>query len=180
MLARMEPLLILVFLFGVGVLTLSVVTRRAAERATPRADHSPVQAPKAAVEAAAPERSDLAAPTPSPPAGVPEQAPVERRKHPRIQSDQTFTITPFAGRAMMAQCSDMSAGGMRFAVVGCTLRAGDLVRVTFNIGAETVEAIGSVLRIAELDPITADVSLRFVRLDPWATELLEQALQAEA
>ena len=180
MLARMEPLLILVFLFGAGALTLSVVTRRAAERA----DHAPVQAPKAAVEAAAPERSDLAAPTPtsmpSPPGSFPEQAPVERRKHPRIRSDQTFTITPFAGRAMMAQCSDVSAGGMRFAVVGCTLRAGDLVRVTFNIGAETVEAIGSVLRTADLDPITTDVSLQFVRLDPWAAELLEQTLQAEA
>jgi hypothetical protein len=178
MLARMEPLLILVFLFGAGALTLSVVTRRTAERA----DHAPVQAPKAAVEAAAPEPSDLAAPTPMPPppAGIPDPAPVERRKHPRIQSDQTFTITPFAGRAMMAQCLDMSAGGMRFAVVGCTLRAGDLVRVTFNVGAETVEAIGSVLRTADLDPITTDVSLEFVRLDPWAAELLEQTLQAEA
>ena len=31
-----------------------------------------------------------------------------------------------------------------------------------------------------LDPITTDVSLGFVRLDPWAAELLEQALQAEA
>jgi hypothetical protein len=94
-----------------------------------------------------------------------------------MRSDQTFTITPFAGRAMMAQCFDLSAGGMRFGVVGCTLRTGDLVRVTFNIGAETVGAIGSVLRTKELDPITTEVSLEFVRLDPWAADLLEQALQ---
>ena len=65
---------------------------------------------------------------------------------------------------------------MRFGIVGCTLRVGDLVRVTFNIGAETVDAIGSVLRIRELDPITSEVSLEFVRLDPWAAQLIEQAL----
>jgi hypothetical protein len=114
-----------------------------------------------------------AAPEASPP------PPSERRKHPRIRSDQTFEVIPFAGRPMMAQCCDISTGGMRFGVVGCTLRAGDLVRVTFNIGNETVGAIGSVLRIRELDPITSDVSLQFVRVDPWASQLLEQALAAE-
>jgi hypothetical protein len=63
--------------------------------------------------------------------------------------------------------------------VGCTLRVGDLVRVTFNIGDETVAAIGSVLRVRELDPITSEVSLEFVRVDPWAAQLLEQALEAD-
>ena len=185
MLARMEPFLILALLLGVGALALHAKGRRAAEPLAPGAADSPVRATgaqQAAVKAAAPEPSVLAAPTPTPtpPARVPEQAPAERRKHPRLQSDQTFTITPFAGRAMMAQCCDVSTGGMRFGVVGCTLRAGDLVRVTFNIGAETVAAIGSVLRVRELDPITSEVSLEFVRLDPWAAQLLEQALQAEA
>jgi hypothetical protein len=110
---------------------------------------------------------------------VPPPPPSDRRKHPRVRSDQTFEVIPFAGRAMMAQCCDISTGGMRFGVVGCTLRAGDLVRVTFNIGDETVAAIGSVLRIRELDPITSDVSIQFVRVDPWAAQLLEQALAAE-
>jgi hypothetical protein len=36
-----------------------------------------------------------------------------------------------------------------------------------------------VLRIRELDPITSDVSIQFVRVDPWAAQLLEQALAAE-
>ena len=81
---------------------------------------------------------------------------------------------------MMAQSCDVSVGGMLFRVMGCTLRAGDLVRVTFNIGSETVAAVGSVLRIRELDPVTTEVSLQFVRLDPWAAQLLEQALAAEA
>jgi hypothetical protein len=190
MLARMELVLILTLLFGVGALVASVASRRGAERSAFRAappparaaaKRGPVQATEAkglGVEAAAPDSVALA--PSSPLAAIPDQAPSERRKHPRIQSDQTFTITPFAGRAMMAQCSDVSEGGMRFGIVGSTLRAGDLVRVTFNIGAETVEAIGSVLRVQALDPITSDVSLEFVRVDPWAAELLTQALEADA
>ena len=189
MLARMELVLIPVLLFGVGALVVSVAGRRAAERSAARSAPSPEQATAPQVRAQESDAQDLAAeaaapdpaalPPSSPPAAIPDQAPSERRKHPRIQSDQTFTITPFAGRAMMAQCSDVSEGGMRFGVVGSTLRAGDLVRVTFNIGAETVEAIGSVLRVQALDPITCDVSLEFVRVDPWAAELLTQALEAD-
>jgi len=179
----MEPILIVAFLVGAGALASSVASRRAAERSAPRADRSAAQAATArepALEEATPERLERAAPAPSPPASTPAPARVNRRKHARIKSDQTFTVTPFAGRALMAQCSDVSEGGMRFGVVGCTLRAGDLVRVTFNIGSETVDAIGSVLRIAALDPITSDVSLEFVRVDPWAAELLAQALQSDA
>jgi hypothetical protein len=111
---------------------------------------------------------------------IPEAPPPERRKHPRIRSDQTFVVTPFAGREMMAQCCDISAGGMRFGMVGSTLRAGDLVRVSFNIGDETVAAIGSVLRVHELDPITTDITIEFVRLDPGASQLLAQALETDA
>jgi hypothetical protein len=185
----MELVLILALLCSVVALAASVAGRRAAERSATGSAPSPEQATAPQVRAQGGHAQDLtveaAAPDPaalassSPPVAIPEQEPSERRKHPRIQSDQTFTITPFAGRAMMAQCSDVSEGGMRFGIVGSTLRAGDLVRVTFNIGAETVEAIGSVLRVQTLDPITSDVSLEFVRVDPWAAELLTQALEAD-
>jgi hypothetical protein len=130
------------------------------------------QAPAEPAEAPAPEAASADE--------APEPAPPDRRKHPRIRSDQTFAVTPFAGRETMAQCFDISAGGMRFGIVGCALRAGDLVRVTFNVGAETVGAVGSVLRVREMDPITTEVSIQFVRIDPWASELLAQALAAEA
>jgi hypothetical protein len=182
----MDLLLLLPLGLGFGALLLGVAARRRAERSA-----LPPVAPRAlAVEAsrvpgiAEPVACEHAPPQPSssePLVAAPEvaqPAPANRRKHPRIRSDQTFEVIPFAGRAMMAQCCDISAGGMRFGVVGCTLRAGDLVRVTFNIGEETVAAIGSVLRIRELDPITSEVSLQFVRLDPWASQLLEQALAA--
>jgi hypothetical protein len=133
------------------------------------------------VEVPAPaEPAEAPAPEPAPAEETPQPAASDRRKHPRIRSDQTFAVTPFAGRETMAQCFDISAGGMRFGIVGCALRAGDLVRVTFNVGAETVGAIGSVLRVKEMDPITTEVSIQFVRIDPWASELLAQALAADA
>jgi len=183
----MDLFLILPLALGAGALALGVAARRRAERSVLR----PVASRARAVEASeAPAIADPASSEPraaepaisEPPVAAPEilePAPPNRRKHPRIRSDQTFEVIPFAGRATMAQCCDVSAGGMRFGVVGCTLRAGDLVRVKFNIGVETVSAIGSVLRVRELDPITSEVSLQFVRLDPWASQLLEQALETE-
>jgi hypothetical protein len=182
----MDLVLIPLFLIGVGALAWSVQARRAAERPAPRPapaseagkiEVSEAAAPVAAVRAPVAAPRAVRLPAPALRASVPEPAPAERRKHPRIRSDQTFTVTPFAGRAVMAQCCDLSAGGMRFGIVGCALRPGDLVRVTFNVGAETVGAIGSVLRIKELDPITTEVSLEFVRLDPGAAQLIEQAFE---
>ncbi len=187
--ARMDLFLILLLGLGVGALLLARAARLRAEsevlrRTSPRAravdaGEAPAIAATATV-AAAPVPRALGAEVPAAPPEIVEPEPVNRRKHPRIRSDQSFVVTPFAGQAMMAQCIDVSMGGMRFGVVGCTLRAGDLVRVSFNIGSETVAAIGSVLRVRELDPITSEASLEFVRLDPWASQLLEQALEAEA
>lgn len=151
--------------------------RRAARARTRRAEPEPRSAPEPEPAAAAPD-APPATPAPEPaPAPKPQ---VERRKHPRLRSDQTFSVTPFAGRELMAQCRDISLGGMRFALVGYDLREDDLVRVTFNVGEETVSAVGRVVRSRKPDPITSDVSLEFVRIDPWAERLLEEALQAGA
>jgi hypothetical protein len=187
MLVCMEPLLVLVLLCGVGALVvLALAWRRAARPAA-----APARPRGAAAAAPCPEPAAAPAVEPLTAAGPPAALPTapaapptpepgpERRKHVRLRTDQTFSVTPFAGREMMAQCRDVSLGGMRFGVVGHALREGDLVRVTFNVGEETVGAIGRVLRSRKLDPITTDVSLEFVRLDPWAARLLEEALEAD-
>jgi hypothetical protein len=185
---------IVLLVFGVGALLLGRARRADSVRPMPPPGARPPTGPtRTSARAASPAGSRKAGnvhsiaeavdpdlePSAAPAAPEAPPPPSDRRKHPRIRSDQTFEVIPFAGRPMMAQCCDISTGGMRFGVVGCTLRAGDLVRVTFNIGNETVGAIGSVLRIRELDPITSEVSLQFVRVDPWASQLLEQALAAE-
>jgi hypothetical protein len=126
-------------------------------------------------------RPAAAAPSSPPPVQAPEpeprpEEPPERRKHRRLRSDQTFTVTPFAGREMMAECKDVSLGGVRFAVVGYDLREDELMRVTFNLGQESVSAIGRVARLKKLDPITIEAALEFVRIDPWAERLFEELL----
>jgi len=63
-------------------------------------------------------------------------------------------------------------------VVGCELRKGDLMLVNFNIGEQTVEAVGRVVRLKKMDDITAEVGLEFVRIDPWAAWLLEEELKS--
>jgi hypothetical protein len=70
----------------------------------------------------------------------------------------------------------VSLGGVRFAVVGYDLRDDELMRVTFNLGQESVSAIGRVTRLQKLDPITIEASLEFVRIDPWAERLFEELL----
>jgi hypothetical protein len=125
---------------------------------------------------AEPEAVVVAPPAAPAPAEPEPEAPGDRRKHRRLRSDQTFTVTPFAGREMMAECHDVSLGGVRFGVVGYDLREDELLRVTFNLGRETVTAIGRVARLRKLDPITFEASLEFVRIDPWAERLFEELL----
>jgi hypothetical protein len=46
--------------------------------------------------------------------------------------------------------------------------------VTFNLADQTVVAIGKVVWATETDPLTLDVGLEFIEIDPAALHLLEQ------
>jgi hypothetical protein len=76
----------------------------------------------------------------------------------------------------MAHGCDVSQSGMRLRAVGFTPREGDLLRVTFNLSGESVEAVGRVVRTKTLDAITLEVAIEFARIDPRGAQLLEQAL----
>ncbi len=180
----MELLLIFCLLSAAAVFAISRIGRSGSQpERGGKAQRKPRAAPAAAVPAAQPPAAPAATPATAPAAEslppVPEPTTnVERRTHARLHLDRTFSVSPFAGETVMAVCHDVSLGGMRFGVVGTVLREGDLVRVTFNVGEETIAAVGRVLRTRNLDPITSDVSLEFVRLDPWAARLIEEALAA--
>ena len=75
---------------------------------------------------------------------------------------------------------DVSSGGIRFEAVGCEINLGDLLRVTFNVGEHTVVAVGKVAWATDIDPITTDVGLEFVDIEPAALQLLEDILTDEA
>ena len=97
----------------------------------------------------------------------------ERRKYRRIAVDQLISFSPFAGSTALGQSGDVSLGGIRFTAVGCNFRGNELCQVSFNLGEETVEAVGRVVWTKALDDITHEVGLEFVRIDPWAARLLE-------
>lgn len=116
------------------------------------------------------------------PQEVENPAPEERsrRQHKRLVSDEPILVTPFGGSETMAEVCDVSLGGVRFRVVGVALRADDMVRLTFNLGGESLSAVARVLRTEPLDDITTEVAAVFARLDPWASRRFEAALAKEA
>ena len=104
--------------------------------------------------------------------------PRERRKTARIPIDELVSCTPFVGSSSLGQGVDVSLGGIRFRVVGCQLAQAEMLQVSFNLANQTIEAVGRVVRLQQLDDITIEVSLDFVRIDPWAARMLEREMEA--
>ena len=97
----------------------------------------------------------------------------ERRKYPRIETDQVISFAPCDAQEHLGVGKNVSVGGMRFEAVGCELDLGDVMRVTFNVGEQTLVAVGKVVWATELDPITTDIGLEFLEIDGDALRLLE-------
>lgn len=98
----------------------------------------------------------------------------ERRKYPRIPTDQVIAYSMVDADDRLALSKNVSPGGIRFEAVGCELDLGDTICVTFNLGDRTVQAIGRVSWATETDPITTDIGLEFIVIDPAALRLLEE------
>jgi c-di-GMP-binding flagellar brake protein YcgR len=98
----------------------------------------------------------------------------ERRKYRRIGTDQVISFAPIDQRDLLAVSRDLSSGGIRFEAIGCEINLGDVLRVTFNIGEQTVVAAGTVVWATEIDPLTTDVGIEFVDIDPSALRALEE------
>ena len=98
----------------------------------------------------------------------------ERRKYRRIATDQVISFAPVDARDLLGVSRDVSSGGIRFEAVGCEIELGDLLRVTFNVGERTVVAVGRVIWSTEIDPISTDVGLEFVEVDPAAQAMLDE------
>jgi hypothetical protein len=97
----------------------------------------------------------------------------DRRKYSRIGTDQVISFAPVDEKDYLAVSRNVSAGGLRFEAIGCEIEMGDVIRVTFNVAERTVVAIGRVVWATELDPITLEVGLEFIEIDPTALDLLE-------
>ena len=98
-----------------------------------------------------------------------------RRKQPRLSLDDLVSFTTLTGASTLGQGKDVSLSGIRFIEAGCTLVLDELIRISFNVHGQTIEAVGRVARAEKLDDITTEIALEFVRIDPWAARLLEEA-----
>ena len=103
----------------------------------------------------------------------------DRRKYRRLATDQVISFAPVETRDLLGVSRHLSLGGIRFEAVGCEIDLDDTLRVTFNVGDETVVAVGKVVWSTEIDPITTDVGLEFIEIDPDAARMIEEIL-AEA
>lgn len=98
----------------------------------------------------------------------------DRRKYQRIATDQVISFAPVDTRDLLGVSRNVSPGGIRFEAVGCEINLGDVLRVTFNIGEYTAIAVGTVVWATEMDPITMDVGLEFLEIDPSVLRLIEE------
>lgn len=98
----------------------------------------------------------------------------DRRKYRRLGTDQIISFAEVDRPDRLAVGKNLSSGGIRFEAVGCEIDLGDVLRVTFNIGSETVIATGNVVWATETDAFSMDVGLEFIEIDPRAIELLDK------
>jgi PilZ domain len=99
---------------------------------------------------------------------------LERRKYRRIATDQVISFAPVDERDLLGVGRDVSPGGIRFEAVGCEIDCGDVLRVTFNVGSETVVAVGRVIWSTEIDAISLDVGIEFIEIDARAREMIDE------
>ncbi|MBW2371618.1 MAG: PilZ domain-containing protein [Deltaproteobacteria bacterium] len=99
-------------------------------------------------------------------------AAADRRKYSRIDTGHVISVAPLERPDRLAVSKNVSQGGISFEVVGCEVGMDDVVRVTFNVDDRTVIAVGRVVWATEMDPITMEVGLEFIEIDPLALRLL--------
>jgi hypothetical protein len=86
-----------------------------------------------------------------------------------------ISFAPVDTRDRLAVSRNLSMGGIRFEAVGCEITLGDVLRVTFNVGDHTIVAVGKVVWATDMDPITMDVGLEFIEIDPLSVRLIDEA-----
>ncbi len=103
----------------------------------------------------------------------------DRRKYHRIDSDQVISFAEVDHVDQSAVSRNLSVGGIQFNAVGCEIDYGDVLRITFNVGDQTVVAIGRVVWATDMDPLSIEVGIEFMEIDPVALQLLDDVEAAQ-
>jgi hypothetical protein len=106
---------------------------------------------------------------------VDAQKNLDRRKYHRIGTDQVISFAEVDRPDRLAVGKNVSTGGISFEAVGCEITLGDTLRVTFNVLKQTVVATGLVVWATDTDPISMEVGIEFIEIDPMALSLLEES-----
>ena len=102
--------------------------------------------------------------------------PDDRRKFHRIATDQVISFAEVDRPELLAVSKNISTGGISFEVVGVEINLGDVLRVTFNVGDQTIVAAGEVVWATDTDPITQEIGIEFHEIDAQAVQLLEEVI----
>ncbi|MCP4007338.1 MAG: PilZ domain-containing protein [bacterium] len=100
----------------------------------------------------------------------------ERRKFHRVHTESLVSIARVDSGDSLAQALDVSIGGIRFQTVGLDLQVGERIRVSLTLGDKTVDIVGELVRVTDLDTFTQELGLSFLEIDPEVLELLQQYL----
>lgn len=98
----------------------------------------------------------------------------DRRKYSRVAAEDVISVAPVDLPDRLAVATDISVGGIRFQAMGCDIGLSDVLRVTFNVGDQTVVAVGRVAWATDIDTLTLDVGLEFIEIDALALRLLQE------
>ena len=98
----------------------------------------------------------------------------ERRKYHRISTDQVISFAEIDHPDQLGVGHNLSPGGIQFKAIGCEINYGDVLRVTFNVGETTVVAIGRVVWATDMDPISMEIGIEFIEIDPIALQILDE------
>jgi hypothetical protein len=99
---------------------------------------------------------------------------MDRRKYHRIATDQVISFAEIDHPDQLGVGLNLSPGGIQFNAIGCDIHHGDVLRVTFNVGEKTVVAIGRVAWATDTDPISMEVGIEFLEIDPAAMQMLDE------
>ena len=100
----------------------------------------------------------------------------DKRGSPRVRMDGMLSVEQLDGHDRVGHIEDLSLEGVRFQSVGPRLVREEVVRVAFNVQADTFTFFGRAVRIKRLDPFSQEVSLAFTGMDPERREALRRDL----
>ena len=102
----------------------------------------------------------------------------DRRKYRRVETESIMSVAHVDAPTALATTVDVSRGGIRFQCVGLEVEVGQTIRVELTLEDQTLNVIGTLVRVTELDAFAQDVALAFSDVDPDTQQLLEDVLAA--